>query len=675
MARLKSSLELESERLETLQKLTGNYPLPTDKPALVYSRYSTAKQVRDSIAAGLQQSEKLLTRADDLGWQRALLTLLIENQMTKDGRIRSVSGTIPIDDRAGMSTVTEYVKGNKTSAILCDDISRLTRDADLVDAMTLAKMCREHDVVIVTSDRVYNFQRKGDFDAYIDEARAAASFIETHIRGKMLKNRTRKATAGKLANGVAPVGLMAVGEKRSELVPSPHASQVDWLYAEFKRHEASLTGLLNELDGMAKRGEPVFPECAEVDHLFLTEVCKDGKRIGWTIASRFGLRHVLTNPAYIGHLCFDGKVVKRNAHTAIVDADNWYYAFNHLAEFGLDGEPIVREKRTARYTQKTSGDTGALLAGCRHNGTPVITGVDGASVYVKQPASYCIQRHRQGLTAGYECAVSIGEIDRIIEEHLMYLLTLSEFKPGKLNKSMPAVMHELVKEHDANTEESQPNTTLETLKEEIDDLARHIRIGGKRMGEKELDEAYTRLERLRNRRQGIEDRQANEARVQSELRQAREDVLYAGQLWDEWDVARRRTFIHLVTESITLEEIAEGWLRLTVVWSSVLGGVVEECYIWRGNANNWSAYDLDLLRAMYPVASKTELLDMFPSRTWLAIQRQARERRVRRGAIVDHSNEDNDISRLDWQVIKQFGIGMERVQWYVVQVDNNSNLS
>ncbi len=214
MARLKTQLELEAERLETLQRLTGNYPIDhyTKRPALVYSRYSTARQVRDSIQNGLEQSKKLLQRADDLGWTHDLLTLLVENQMTKNGRIRSVSGTIPIEDRAGMSIVIERVRTDNAGAILCDDVSRLTRDADLVDAVTLAKTCKDHDTIIVTSDRVYNFRRQGDFDAFIDEARAAAAFLETHIKNKMLRNRTRKAEQGKLANGVAPVGLVREGD-------------------------------------------------------------------------------------------------------------------------------------------------------------------------------------------------------------------------------------------------------------------------------------------------------------------------------------------------------------------------------------------------------------------------------------------------------------------------------
>src|SRR6266699_3301330 len=123
--------QLEQEHVEHVQKLTGNYPLPTNRRALLYSRYSSAKQVVASISKGLEQSDGLITRALDLGWKREHATLFIENQFTKGGRIKSVSGTIPIEDRAGISTVIEHVKLG-AGAILCDDISRLTRDSDLV---------------------------------------------------------------------------------------------------------------------------------------------------------------------------------------------------------------------------------------------------------------------------------------------------------------------------------------------------------------------------------------------------------------------------------------------------------------------------------------------------------------------------------------------------------------
>ena len=66
---------------------------------------------------------------------------------------------------------------------------------------------------------------------------------------------------------------------------------------------------------------------------------------GWTVSTRFGLKYILTNPMYQGHLVFNGRIVKYNAHSPIVDADNWNYAFGHLADLDLEGNEIEREPR------------------------------------------------------------------------------------------------------------------------------------------------------------------------------------------------------------------------------------------------------------------------------------------------------------------------------------------
>jgi len=690
MARLKAQVELEQERLETLQKLTSNYPIEkyTKRPALVYSRYSTAKQVRDSIAAGLQQSEKLLQRADDLGWERSLLTLLVENQMTKDGRIRSVSGTIPIEDRAGMQVVIDRVKAG-AGAIICDDISRLTRDADLVDATSLAKTCKEHDCIIVTSERVYNFKRKADFDAYIDEARAAAAFIDTHIRNKMLKNRARKAEQGKLATGVAPVGLLAVGEKRSELVPSPHASRVDWLYARFRAHEASLNGLLREVLDMMRRGEVLFPVCDEVDpkSMFLTPVEQDGNLLGWTVTSRFGLKHILTNPAYIGHLVFNGRIVKRNAHETIVDAANWQYAFDHLASVDLDGQLVERSKKTVRYTQQTSTDNGALLSGTRHNGTAVIDGLNDLHVFVRNTPipTYTLEKWSVG---GYETSIRTTELDAIFEAHLLDWLGTSEvlaslqtkawvigFTSGNVVEIPPPKVHEMAYGVNATKQTAKPDDTMTTLNEDIAETERNIQIGGKYMEDNELEAAYAKLARLRKRRTAIEQARNQQAAIEAEIRQAASDVCLACNQWHGWDIARKRGLIRLVTEAVTLEEIAVGWLRLTIKWSPVLGGLTEQCYIWRSVNNKWTDDDLEALRDHYPAATKNQLLDMFPMRSWGAIIRQASERGIKR-VNVDSEHVQNDIRRNDVIVADKYNVSVgKRVQWVVTRMTNDGLLS
>ena len=75
---------------------------------------------------------------------------------------------------------------------------------------------------------------------------------------------------------------------------------------------------------MARRGEPLFPDVEGwTPDTHILKACVTG---GWTVSTRFGLKYILTNPMYAGHLVFNGSIVKYNAHPAIVDADNWQYA-------------------------------------------------------------------------------------------------------------------------------------------------------------------------------------------------------------------------------------------------------------------------------------------------------------------------------------------------------------
>ena len=608
MAKLMSAAAIEQERLETLRKITNDYPIApyTKRPAIIQARYSTVRQYTESVKEGLEQSEKLLQRAFDLGWTRELIShILVENKLTKDGRIRNVSGTIPIDDRPGMTTIVELVTMDKAGALLCDDVSRLTRDADLVDAMILAKVCKAHDCIIVTSDRVYNFRRKGDFEAYTDEARAAATWIETHIKNKMLKNRTRKAQQGKLANGVTSVGLMAVGDKRSEVVPTVHASRVNWLYARFRAHNASLNSLLYEIREMAKRGEPLFPVHSSIDptQMFLSEVRQGDTLLGWTVSSRYGLEHILTQPMYQGHLVFNGRVIKYDAFPAakIVDELNWRYAWEALSDVDLDGQPIERPDRVIRYTQKTSEDTGALLYGNRNDGSPVITGTDGRRVYIHRGASHgksilIYSLHKRtwpnDTPDGYEASVTVRRLDGIIAAHLLDWIRKSEFanklltpcteEPSILN--LPDVVDGV-----ANTEQPAklPDSMLEELDGQIAETERNINIGGKYMTDAQLEAAYAKAARLRKRRTAIEQAQANRERIKQEIKQATDDLCLACDQWNAWDIERRRRLIRLTTSAITLEAVEQGHVRLMVYWAEVLGGMVERCEIVRnGNGTH-----------------------------------------------------------------------------------------
>jgi DNA invertase Pin-like site-specific DNA recombinase len=415
MAKLKTLAQLEQERQDAARYALGNVTLDTDRLLLIYARQSSSKQYVSNIYSAMEQRDGLLERAGELGWTRDEQRILyIENQLA---RKTQVSGSLRIDQRPGLQAIAEVIETGKASAVLVVSVDRITRDEDLITPTAFANLCKKHHVLIVTDDYIFDFNNpnRDDMGRFMNEAIAAKEYVRKQIKGKMLKNRTRKANMGRVANGVAPIGLM-LDESRNNLVPSPHAERVNWLYGRFRAHDANLAGLLHEILGMARHGVPLFPDSDGIDPktIYLKRMVG-----GWTVKSRTGLRGILTNPMYQGHLVFNGRIVKRNAHPAIVDADNWQFAFDNLADVDLDGNPIEHAKRTVRYSQQMSTNT-ALLAGTRHTGKLVIDGVNGQHVYVQisSAKSYGVYLllNRHELTAnGFETSIDTRELDGILD--------------------------------------------------------------------------------------------------------------------------------------------------------------------------------------------------------------------------------------------------------------------
>ena len=134
------------------------------------------------------------------------------------------------------------------------------------------------------------------------------------------------------------------------------------------------------------------------------------------IAGRGSLIGLLTNPSNIGHRVYNRRIVKWNAHEAIVDREDYDFALSHLGTVDLEGNPIERERRVVRYTQGQRRE--GLLAGTRSNGKPVITSSQGG-VYVVQTngsTAYAIKDgHYKGTYGG---SIDIDTVDAAISQRL-----------------------------------------------------------------------------------------------------------------------------------------------------------------------------------------------------------------------------------------------------------------
>lgn len=364
--RILKPLELAQAQNELLFTRTA---LPTHKKLIIYARQSTKDQVVKNKESAAQQTNDLWQQGIETGWQEEDIVLFVENYYDRYGRltdkIRHASGRLRIDQRPGLSIVTDMIKRDEVGAILIWDVSRLFRDETMIMPAIFAELCKEHHVLVLTPDTMFDFNnpRSDDRKRFLDEAQNAADYLSKQV-GKMQKARTRKALRGEFAGHRIPVGLM-LDEERKHFIPSPHAPQVKALFRRFRQLNGDFAAFRREVVG-----SPVFPELEDfpIDTLALTRVTG-----GWTVKGRDALRDLLTNPAYVGCVTWNRQIVQKNAHPAIVDEDDFFFAFNRLSSVDLDGNPIEHPERTVRYVQIHGLPCDALLWGVRPNGQAVLT--------------------------------------------------------------------------------------------------------------------------------------------------------------------------------------------------------------------------------------------------------------------------------------------------------------
>jgi DNA invertase Pin-like site-specific DNA recombinase len=683
MARLKTQAQLEQERLQLARYSFGKeVQLDRSRLLCIYCRQSTDRQYFKSDKNNTQQRSELEETAyTALQWPRELVSIRIENDVThKQG---ATSGRKSIAYRPVLDSIYRDVKAGLVGAVLVVDVSRLSRDIDLIDPTMFAQACKRSDTAIVTSadSYIYDFNHptKDDLKKFTDEAYDAARFIERHVKGKMLKARTVKANSGLLGSGQAPIG-MQVDDTRNALVASVHASQVDMLYARYRALDANLTALFKEIVAMTKQGIALFPYDASIDpksiHLDLLD--KNDITKGWTIKSRYGLRYLLSNPMYAGHLVFNNRVVKKNTHPPIVDLDNWQYAFDHIADVTLDGEIVERESKAVRYNQ-TGNSNNALLSGTRDNGALTVDGINGAHVYYNsQMKAYLLLNRQVPTVYGFETSISAKELDAIVTERLLHWCSVSEkytgITPNSAMDKLPV----------ATPIASIPDD-LELSQIELAKVQRALQFQDS-MSDARLEETLAKEKRLIKRIANLTEAQNDSERIARQQTQGKEDILTANAKWDKWTIEKRRSFVRLVTDSITLEDIASGWIKITFVWSPILGFIQpmasntrarDTAYLWRQSGSRWSTEETDILTAMYANSTRQAILQALPTRSWASIIGKAGKLGIVRGYTKHESDSiPIEMSLTDVKVINARGLTGQRVQWvHDVLVSNSAIIS
>jgi DNA invertase Pin-like site-specific DNA recombinase len=689
----KSKLELEQEQRIALGLVQPT--LPTHKLLLIYGRQSLEKQRVEHKESARQQAVELLKRGRDLGWLDENIHVLIENVLMKN--IASVSGSLRIDERPGLQNIVALIESGKVGAVLVRSEDRLFRDPTQVQSSTFADLCKRNHVLIITLKKIYDFNHpiKGndDYNSFLDAAREAAKYVETHIKGDMLGNRLQKAMRGEYAGHTVPTGLM-LDDARTNYVPNQiWAPVIKGLFKRFRQLDADHAALRREI-----AGKPIFPELpddikARVGHITLTKV--EG---GYTLKSRTGLAYLLTNPAYIGHTYYKGHLI-RNTHAPIVDEDDFMFAFNHLSDYTLDGEPIERPKRAVRYEQRDNPRRKALFDGVRpNNGEPVIT-CPGKHVYVYQQSTterraiYVIKDTKAMRPEDtYVASIQVKDLDAIFTDRLLSHLKLARIwhfirtegeKAGSVLDFPNALVeaqheeyremseHFLALQQEVQASLVSVDTSIENTNKRIAVLKRDLH-NNPGMAQEDRDDIYADLKKLRAQLADLQNKKSREQEVAADIQVAKDLMFEVEQGWEKMIFEKQQRFVRISTKKIMLESVNDGWMKLTVQWSPVLRlHHYDIAYIWRqaGSSSPWSKEEIALVKEHYGTAKRSWLLAQLPKRTWAGFKAQA----LRWGIHRPLELRRNDSGLPDWmcmddqRVMLEYGLELEepgqRVWW------------
>ncbi len=660
MAPLKTTEALQQRRQEQAQKRSGEYHLNLEKPPTVYARQSGKDQPVKNKEAAAMQTDDLLDLAEEYGWVKISAWLFVENYYDKfgnyntSGKTHDASGKLRIDQRAGLQHVILLVETDQTSAVICRETSRLFRDETLVGPVTFADACREHNVVIITPHHVYDFNAPGrdDFNRFIEEAKVAAAYLK-NMREIAYAAKYRKGARGKYSGHAVPTGLM-LDDSRENYLPNPiWGPIVSNLTRRYRQLDGSIALLRREIIGKC-----IFPDLPPDIEKRIGTIYLEKVQGGYTIKSRAGLIWILVNPANMGHMHFDGEITKRNAHTAIVDEDDYLFALYHLADVDLDGRPIERPNRAIRIQHKGTIDPrDGLLTGVRRNGKPVLT-TDQGYVYLFQlaeekNAAYTIKNGRDMSLSQYTGSIMMDVVDRAFEKRLLtrlddlfYMANQPKIREGQIPVSpyesaeMAAIAGDLHRMHEEQEQHAMVIVDhfhhvrqdviqgLAGVERSIAELKRQIAVlkhdldRDRRetfMDAIDREDVYSAMKHLRADLAAYERKQKESTAMVQAIEETGKKLATARDYWPSMTLEKKKIFVRLVTQDILLHDTGVGFMEMTVTWNTLMGEPrTERAIILQRptSAANWTEEEIAILKQQYPHGTKRETLHLLPQRSW-----------------------------------------------------------
>jgi DNA invertase Pin-like site-specific DNA recombinase len=622
--------------------------LPTDKPVVQYIRQSSKKQQRKNRVSRDMQDVDMRNNLLTMGWKPELILPAIDDDTTK-------SGTKRRDERKGLDRLYQLIESGKIGAVAAYNVSRIYRTLSKAELGRFCDLVKDNGLPVVTARRIY-WPTEQDNKALLADFQAAGDYIEDHIKGVVIAAKLYHTENDvSYAGNAVPFGYIVTGmgddtaERKYYVKYQPHADLIVWLFKRFRELGGNVPLLARELRQTNFRF-PAF-EDGIAYHVGL-HADADGT---YPLRTRSAITGILTNRAYLGWYVFDGVIISRQAHDAIVPMEDFLYAWNCFNKTSLDGseeqEPIKRERR---YSQ---GGMRALLDGIVRSGD--------LPVYVAKER-YMSHTNNGGF-GNYELVVPVVPVDAAFAKAMIASLAVLERAHQRgLHEDLYARVQALQQEQERQV--SDYAETLARIDREIanEEMAQEeSKVAGDREGYRK---ATRQLVLLRKDKAAIEAK-ANQATSEaSELAECHNLIECAVSQWAVWPIHKRKRLVKLLVESANMTEVSPHFTRLDVALiEPVCKSISIFLYRSHGSRLLWTDDEITTLKNRYPIASKQTLMKALPTHSWQAIQDKAYELGVVRTYQPGDKTEraTRALCYADHQVIREYGARLDRPVWTI----------
>ena len=650
------------------QQRRGALIAPTEERLLLnayvqpYPRVSTPEQMKN-MSAEMQQDKRFCLYC---GWTEDLIIM--------DTRDLGISGRLRMEEREAFSDMIIRIADpnplKRVRTIVVANVSRLFRDRWGKEYSRFMEICFTYGVKVVIANKtrtgiehIYDFSKSADVDRFRRKCEEAWSYIENQIY-MMHALKDELGYAGYWVGGAVPTGFSVdLREKvngqdnpnHKRLIPyQPWAVHVARIAERFRE----VAGNVNELYRQLIQENFMFPPLDETfpkeirKKINLTPVYEDETVpedeaiiIGYKIASKWGLKGILKNPANIGHMLYKG-VIRYNTHPGIVSYMDFIYAFNCLSATTLDGTPNSDyQERASRYVKRHRSEKPAYL---RNHLEPAESGYrtsteDKATKTGDRVPFYVFSKRSSGPSeVAYRICAS--DTDRIF---------LGRFVE-RLQSPVAAVEFTHFLEHEQEEQKAFENRKRElevhigATKSLLEKLKRRITLltlDEDTNKKKTIDEEEAEAELVGEVKRTYKEQKLELSRLEAQYNQLvtigtdvrkrrsfKEMMRDAGEVWEE--IVTQEDIIELVdlfVRKVTLEWTSPQFFVLRIYWKDD-EWETDQAVCFKGGcpSPHWSEEEKAILRAHYPTTSGKELMRLLPLRTLESMKSQAVSMGIRR---------------------------------------------